>query len=942
MLNFVFQKMRNKKWMVISLLIGNLFMIAIAAVSPMYSQAVLQRTLTRRLSDDYVETNQYPGTVIFRCKDSSYMGENEEYFNKLMRAGQLVEELTEELDIPVLFTVTQYYRSVAAAPHEVTVDGEKNKVTLELTSYSDIADHITIVNGEMYTGELDDHTFDVIVNERTFVQHGLMLGEELDLLSVTDESGTPYRMRIAGIFENSEAQDPYWVSNPTKWNDVCLMDEELFGKLFVSAGQMDKKVNAEWSAILDYTEMRGDEAEHYLMVLDNYLDTFEDMGLRNNSVCFLDILEDFVVEAQKLNTTIVVLQVPIFVLLAAFIFMVSKQMLEMEQNEIAVYKSRGADKKQIFRLYLLQSLMISALGLIGGIPLGALMCRILGASNSFLEFVKRTALSVEVGPKVWLFAVAAAVFSVCTMVLPVIGYANVNIVAHKRGKNRSSKRPWWQKIFLDVVLLGASMYGLYHFRGQKEYLVQQVLNGGALDPLLYFCSSLFMIGSGLLILRIFPLVVRAIFAFGKRWWSPALYASFLRILRTKSNQGFLMVFLILTMSMGIFNAQAARTINANGEEKIRYSIGADLVLQEKWKDNSREVEEDTTGMLDLIYEEPDFEKYQNMDQIESVTKVLVDKKITVSVDGGNVRNVMLMGIHTKEFGETAWFKESLLPGHWYEYLNAISQNSRAILVSSNFREIYGYKIGDVLNYSNESGTTIRGIIYGFVDYWPSYAPVTKEQDSDGILKETDNFLIVAHLSQLQSSWGVTPYQIWIKTEDSTQFIYDYAEASGTKYTVFQDASAELVELKNDPVFQGTNGILTVGFVCVLLVCIAGFLIYWILSIQSRTLQFGIFCAMGMSMKEVLFMLLNEQFFITGISIIAGVLVGMLTSKLFIPLIQIAYTSSDQVIPLEIVSEGSDYVRLFVVVGLAILICMFILGGLISKIKISQALKLGED
>lgn len=940
MLSFVFRKISNKRWMVISLLIGNLFLVAIAAVSPMYSQAVLQRTLTRRLSDCYVETNQHPGTIILRGKSDSFMKHSGEYFDKISRMDPFIEDLMKELDVPVLSMSVQYYRDSLKAAHETLVDGEKNEVTLKLSSYSELEDHINIANGEMYSRERDGHTFDVIVNEKTFVKQSLMLGEELELTRVKDASGTPYRIRIAGIFENSEPQDPYWVSDPADWNNVCLMDEELFQELFVNEENIS--FSADWNVVLDYTEMRGDQAEHYLTVVNRYLDTLEDMGFKNQTVRFLTILEEFLVEAQKLNTTILVLQIPILVLLAAFIFMVSRQMLEMEQNEIAVYKSRGADKKQIILLYLLQSLLISALGLVGGIPLGVLICKVLGASNSFLEFVKRTALSVEVGPRVWIFAGAAAAFSICTMVLPVIRYANVNIVAHKRGKNRISKYPWWQKIFLDAVLLGVSIYGLSHYRGQKEYLVQQVLEGAPLEPLLYFCSSLFMIGSGLLILRVFPLLVRAIFGLGKRWWSPAFYASFLRILRTKSNQGFLMVFLILTMGMGIFNAQAARTINANGEERIRYSTGADLVLQEKWRDNREEVEQDTTGMLDLIYEEPDFGKYQTMDGIAHVTKVLVDKKIDVSVEGGSIRNAMVMGIHTKEFGETAWFKEALLPVHWYEYLNAISQNSRAILVSSNFREIYEYEIGDVLFYTNENGKSASGIIYGFVDYWPSYSPVTRTKDSDGIYKETDNFLIVAHLSQLQSSWGVTPYQIWIKTEGSSQFIYDYAEASGTKYVVFQDAAAKLIALKNDPVFQGTNGILTVGFVCVLLVCIAGFLIYWILSIQSRTLQFGIFCAMGMSMKEVLLMLLNEQFFITGMSIIAGVVVGVIASELFVPLIQIAYTSSDQVIPLEIVSEAGDYIRLFVVVGLAILVCMFILGGLISKIRISQALKLGED
>jgi putative ABC transport system permease protein len=144
------------------------------------------------------------------------------------------------------------------------------------------------------------------------------------------------------------------------------------------------------------------------------------------------------------------------------------------------------------------------------------------------------------------------------------------------------------------------------------------------------------------------------------------------------------------------------------------------------------------------------------------------------------------------------------------------------------------------------------------------------------------------------------------------------------------------------VFQGTNGILTIGFIIVLVLCCAGFLIYWILSIQSRTLQFGIYRAMGMSQGEVLSMLINEQFFISGISIAAGVLVGLVSSKLFVPLIQIAYSASDKVIPLEIISSTSDFIRLGSVIGIMLVICMVILGMLISKIRISQALKLGED
>ena len=47
-------------------------------------------------------------------------------------------------------------------------------------------------------------------------------------------------------------------------------------------------------------------------------------------------------------------------------------------------------------------------------------------------------------------------------------------------------------------------------------------------------------------------------------------------------------------------------------------------------------------------------------------------------------------------------------------------------------------------------------------------------------------------------------------------------------------------------------------------------------------------------------------------------------------------------PLEIISESGDFVRLGVVIGVMIVLCMSILGALISRIRISQALKLGED
>ena len=94
--------------------------------------------------------------------------------------------------------------------------------------------------------------------------------------------------------------------------------------------------------------------------------------------------------------------------------------------------------------------------------------------------------------------------------------------------------------------------------------------------------------------------------------------------------------------------------------------------------------------------------------------------------------------------------------------------------------------------------------------------------------------------------------------------------------------------------------------------------------------------------EDISMLINEQIFISLVSIALGVGAGILTSRLYIPLVQIAYASADTVIPLEIVAKGSDMAKLLIVVAVMVILCMAVLGVLISRIRISQALKLGED
>lgn len=74
----------------------------------------------------------------------------------------------------------------------------------------------------------------------------------------------------------------------------------------------------------------------------------------------------------------------------------------------------------------------------------------------------------------------------------------------------------------------------------------------------------------------------------------------------------------------------------------------------------------------------------------------------------------------------------------------------------------------------------------------------------------------------------------------------------------------------------------------------------------------------------------------------GIFIGKWACRMFVPILQNAYMVSDQVLPVRLITDEMDMVRLYVVVGTVLAICLVVLFLLVWKLNVTKALKLGEE
>ena|GEM_PF-196065 len=974
MYRFVLRKILNNKWLMSCLLLGTILTTAMVSAIPMFTDGVTVRLLRRDLSMLQQQTGNYPGWNIFKV-DLRHGYDATAFPTAYAEITQALSDFDRQVRIPRLSSVHRVGFDTTVG-HKISTTGEQDLPhNHRVDAFTDLESHVTLVTGALPDnqvrqvdaedkgdGDTTAELFQAAITVSMANKWNLKVGDTLDLSSRLGLNSVRYHVEISGIINIAATEDAYWYAKADALGNSFILNYEALMGIFGQPEHM-MLTNHEWMFAYDYSKMNLSDMQTLQTAMLRVSDSRNTVRGMDYQGVALDTLTACLGRVRQLHTTLLVLEVPLLLMLAFYIFMVSSLIIDYERNEISVIKSRGGNNAQVLWLYLLQSLALGFCGLLAGPFVSMLICSGLGACNGFLSFVDRAALPIHYSPAVLGYAALAMAFSVGTMLLPAMLQARRSIVEHKARKNRA-QIAFWKKAGLDLILLAVSLYGISVYRNQAiamRGMTQTAAANMPLDPLLFVLSMTFVLGAGLLCLRLYPYLMALVFHIGRKRWNAPLYATFLQVGRSRGVQQFIMLFLIMTVGIGLFSANAARTINSNQAARVEYAYGADMVLTANWStstiylnaepgdllvdDNGQtQIREGSSAKKKIVYDPLPETLFDDIEGIANTARVYRPDRAAWVRGGTNTQLNGFMAIDAYDFAQTAYAPPPINGQfHWYHYVNWLTQYEYGVLVSSGFAAEFRVEVGDEVTLSWEKEDPLNFIVVGVVDYWPTLDPTAETDENSDRYKKQPLFAI-ANLSYCTRSRGTLPYEVWMKRQAGATAADIYQDMAERDLPVLNlaDGRAAAIAAQNDPLLQGTNGALTLCFLMTMFISLMGFIIYWALSLKARALQFGIYRAIGLKMRQVIIMLIAEQLLVSGVAVALGVVVGSLNSLFYVPLLEIVYTFAGQAPAFRVVTSAGDSVKIFIFLALMLAAGCLMMARMAARIKITQAIKLGED
>ena len=281
-----------------------------------------------------------------------------------------------------------------------------------------------------------------------------------------------------------------------------------------------------------------------------------------------------------------------------------------------------------------------------------------------------------------------------------------------------------------------------------------------------------------------------------------------------------------------------------------------------------------------------------------------------------------------------------------------------VLTSESFLNKIGAKVGETLEVSIDNERTSINVI-DTIDYFPTLNP---ENNSFVIM----DFNAAHNLINAQRHTGErVPNEAWLKTDADSpsikqlEMMKDEAQGAQLKYSATSsvERNLDLLRIRTGPVSdrlnllsnisvdplvsEGWRALLGVAFVTVLIVSAIGFVVHTRVAFRHRLAEFALLRTIGLSMRQLLLLILLEQLIVVGIAVGIGIFMGTRLGDTIIPYLARSGQDANVVPPMTLEIYWTGFATTFGL--LAIVFAVVIIISLVSvyNMAIHRVMRIGE-
>ncbi|KAA3663983.1 MAG: ABC transporter permease [Chloroflexi bacterium] len=939
------QRIWHQRLLLACLLSGLVAAVGLLSGIPLYTDAVQNRLLQGELTE--AGTYRPPFAFLWRYI-GTWHGDTtwDEY---LPINSYLTEQATHTVNLHVDMQIRHVATTKLRLFSEDGHDFNENEPLIwsNIGFVTELEGHIRLVEGRYPAGG-EAAAVEVIISQSIADRLGLQVNESYRLFG---DGNTQLPIQVVGVWQAQDQTAPFWFYQPDAFAEMLLTSEEQFEYTVVPSLETPVST-AVWYQIYDGGRIRPASVTSFLQnvaVVEARVTAL--LGGTTLDASPVTALQDYGRSNNLLTLTLTIFSIPLIGIILYFISLIANMVVTRDASEIAVWHSRGTTRGQIIGVYLFEGLVIGGVGLMGGIWLAIQIARLIGRTRTFLDpnilsGNGTEALTPVLSGMAVLYGLIGVGLALLALLIPVFFTSAHTIVTMRRQQARALLPPLWQRYFLDVLLLIPPLYGWYQLDQRGTITLLGSGRDPFANPLLFLVPVLFCFSLALLALRFFPLLLGALAWLATRLPGTTLLLILRQLARAAAQYSGPLMLLSLTTSLASFTASMAVTLDTHLADQVYYQVGADLNLTELGE-NTEQNNQQQGAMGQLVPEttsQPDSSDEPRwlflpvtdhllVDGVQTATRV--GEYTAVSSIGGRQQSGHILGVDRVDFTQVAFFRPDFAGNEALGGLmNRLAVEQDHVLVSRDFLTRNSLQVGDPLRLTIGAAGEFANAeftIAGPLDLFPTQYP-------------QDGPFFVANLDHLHEALGGTfPYNVWLQTESvvpGTQIVEGVRDL-GFAVVTAQNARDRILQEQTRPERQGLFGLLSVGFMAAALLTVLGFLIYAVVSFRQRTIQLGMLRAIGLSVRQMAVYLAGEQAMLIATGIGLGTGLGVGASRLYIPFLQVGEGKTSLTPPFIVHIAWEQLGAIYILFGIMFVVAVLVLIALAARMRVFEAVKLGE-